>query len=141
MIGAKSLSPKCTTYPNWPSPHQRQIVCFSKINKPNRLTQCFTQFKHLGKKRFAPGIAISLNFDGYIIMQIRFKMNLNSGRFELGSTTFGLLFPLHPPSQNWSQNKHFSEADGDKPDTRFLLFGNEQLRELKHEMEVNCFPF
>ena len=30
-------------------------------------------------------------------------------------------------SKTWFKNRHFSDADGEKPDTRFLLLGNNGL--------------
>ena len=33
--------------------------------------------------------------------------------------------------KTWFKNKHFSDADADKPDTRFELFGNATLEIMK----------
>ena len=53
-------------------------------NRPIRPTQCCTQFKPLGIKRFVSGISTSLKCECHIIMQIQYTKNLNPRRFELG---------------------------------------------------------
>ena len=66
---------------------QRNSSSFITISiyRPNRLTQCCTQFKPFGIKRFVPVISISFKYECYIIMQIQYTKNLNPGGFELGT--------------------------------------------------------
>ena len=54
-------------------------------------------------------------------MQIQYAKNLNPGRFELSTTSnkpIGLLFISR---KTWFKHRHSSDAEGEKPDTRFLL--------------------
>ena len=44
---------------------------WNKVYRPNRLTQCCSQFKPFGKKKcFVPGISLSFEYECYNIMQI-----------------------------------------------------------------------
>ena len=54
-------------------------------------------------------------------MQVQYTKNLNPGLSELG-TTFGLLFRFS--RKTWFKNRHFSDTEGDKRDTRFLFLSN-----------------
>ena len=62
-------------------------------------------------------LIISLNLDSDLLLLHNSKVAYWPSRFELG-TTFGLFF-IFP--ENLVKNKHFFDADGDKPDNRFLL--------------------
>ena len=63
-----------------------------------------------------PGISMSCKCECY--MQIQYTMNLNPGRFELSITDiWSIAYFL-------AKIDLFSDADGNKPDTRFLLLGN-----------------
>ena len=79
----KTQSPKSKIYPIWPHQRQKSVyflikVCGKICNRPNRLTQCCTQFKPL----FCYGISISFKFKCYIVMQVQHTKNLNPGRFQ-----------------------------------------------------------
>ena len=65
-------------------------------------------------------------------MRMQRTKNFNHGRFELGAT-FSILF-IFPQNR---QNRHFSDVDRDKPDTRFLLLNN-RLSEFKHTTTKDC---
>ena len=59
---------------------------FSSLNRPNRLTQCCTQFKPFGNKTFCFNISISFKCECHLLMQMQHTKNFNPTRFELGTT-------------------------------------------------------
>ena len=65
---------------------KRRAVNVPLHYRPIRLTQCCTQFKPFGIKRFVSGISILFKCEFHIIMQIQYTKNLNPRRFELGIT-------------------------------------------------------
>ena len=72
-------------------PYMRHLILgFSPSYRYIRLTQCLTQFKPFGIKRFVLGISISFKCECHIITQIQYTKNLNPGSFQLGTTVRSL---------------------------------------------------
>ena len=56
---------------------------------------------------------------------MRLLKNLNPGRFDLGTTSIYPIWSIFLFSREiWFKNRHFSDAGGNKPGTRFLLLDN-----------------
>ena len=62
------------------------FLSFRSSSRPIRITQCCTEFKSFGNKRFDRSLSISFKCECYIIMQLQHTKNLNPERFKLDTT-------------------------------------------------------